>query len=338
VSVSPIRWGILGTGRIATAFAEGLRYLPDAELVAVGSRSSEKATAFGERFQVDRLYGSYDALAHDPDIDIVYIATPHTVHHQPTMLCLDAGKAVLCEKPLAGNARQAREMVDKARSRNLFLMEAMWTRCLPLMIQLRERVAHGIIGEPRLADADFGFRANLDPHHRLFDLSLAGGALLDVGTYGISFASMIFGQPDRISGLATIGETGVDEQSVVILGYPDGQLATITSAIRTTTPQEATVMGTEGFIHLHPFWWKPTRLTISRPGHEDETLEVPFEGDGYNYEAAEAMRCLREGRTESTLVPLDETLANMETLDKIRAQWGLHYPADDVLSEPAARY
>lgn len=329
MSVSPIRWGILGTGRIATAFAEGLRYLPDAELYAVGSRSNERARGFGERFGIDRRYGSYYALANDPNVDIIYVATPHPVHHPATMLCLEAGKAVLCEKPFAVNAHQAREMIDTARARNLFLMEAMWTRCLPLMIRLRELLAEGVIGEPRMVDADFGFRINPDPNHRLFAPMLAGGGLLDVGTYGISFASMIFGEPERVAGLATIGETGVDEQSVVVLGYAGGQLATVISAIRTRTPQEATVMGTEGVIRIHPFWWKPTQLTISRAGREEETIEVPFEGNGYNYEAAEAMRCLREGLTESPLVPLDETLANMATLDEIRAQWGLRFPADE---------
>lgn len=338
MSVSPIRWGILGTGRIASAFAEGLKSIPDAELFAVGSRSNESARGFGERFEIDRRYGSYRSLAADPDVDIIYVATPHTVHHAATLLSLDAGKPVICEKPFAVNARQAREMIDKAREHNLFLMEAMWTRCLPLMVRVRELIADGVIGEPRMIDADFGFRSQPDPHHRLFAPNLAGGGLLDVGTYGVSFASMIFGAPERVSGLATIGETGVDEQSVVVLGYSGGQLATVMSAIRTTTPQEATVMGTEGVIRIHPFWWKPTQLTISRVGQEDETVEVPFEGNGYNYEALEAMRCLREGLIESPLVPLDETLANMATLDEIRAQWGLRYPADDGHDVPVLHH
>lgn len=324
-----IRWGIIGTGNIASVFAKGLTSLADAKLVAVGSRTQESAQRFAERFHVPRAYSSYTALAHDPDVDIVYISTPHALHYDNTMLCLRAGKAVLCEKPFAINAREAAEMIATARERGLFLMEAMWTRFLPVMVRLRELLADHAIGEIRMLQADFGFRTNVNPQSRLFDPALGGGGLLDVGVYCVSLASHLFGPPDQIVGLAEIGTTGVDEQGAVLLGYPGGQLAVLSTAIRTSTPHEATIMGTDGMIRLNRAWWKGTDLTLMRNGHEAETIACPMEGNGYNYEAAEAGRCLRAGKLESAIMPLDETLAIMRTLDQIRAQWGVRYPSDE---------
>ncbi len=324
-----IRWGILGTGRIAGDFARGLASLPDAALVAVGSRSQEAADAFGDRAGVVRRHPSYEALAADPEVDAIYVATPHPLHAENSLLCLRAGKAVLCEKPFTVNAGEAEAVVALARARGLFLMEAMWWRFFPLMGELRRLLAAGAIGEPRMLAADFGFRvAAPNPAGRLFNPALGGGALLDVGVYTVSLAAQIFGAPARIAGLAQLGETGVDEQGAMILGYDGGQLAVLSTAIRTRTPVEATIMGTDGLIRIHPPWYKPAQLTLSRPSQPDEAIEMPFEGNGYNYEAAEVMRCLREGRRESALMPLDETLSVMRTLDRIRAQWGLRYPME----------
>jgi predicted dehydrogenase len=176
--------------------------------------------------------------------------------------------------------------------------------------------------------ADFGFRHGGGPQHRLFDLTLGGGALLDVGVYLVSLASWLFGAPDRLAGLTHLGPTGADEQSAVVLGFPAGQLAQLTAAVRTDTPQEVTLAGTEGTIRIHPLWWKPTRMTLTRPGQPDETIELPFQGIGYNYEAAEVARCLRAGLLESPIMPLEETLAIMHTLDALRAQWGVRYPTE----------
>ncbi len=211
--------------------------LSDAKLVAVGSRTAESAQRFAERFQVPHAHSSYEALANDPNVDIVYISTPHALHYDNTMLCLQAGKAVLCEKPFAINAREASEMIATARERKLFLMEAIWTRFLPSMVRLRELLADNAIGDVRMLQADFGFRTNVDLQSRLFDPALGGGGLLDVGVYCVSLASQLFGTPDRIIGLAEIGTTGVDEQGAMLLGYPGGQLAVLSTAIRTTTPQ-----------------------------------------------------------------------------------------------------
>lgn len=326
-STAPIRWGILGAGAIADKFAAGLQSLPDADLAAIGSRTAASADAFADRFGAPRRHASYAALAADPEVDIIYIATPHPMHHSAARLCLEAGKPVLIEKPFTVNAGQAKEIIALARERDLFLMEAMWTRFLPLMGRFRALVAEGAIGQPRMLSADFGFRMTPDPKHRLFNPDLAGGALLDVGVYVVSLASMLFGQPNRGTGLAEIAG-GVDEQTALVLGYPGGELAQLTCAITVNTPQEVTLMGTAGAIRIHPIWWKPTTLTLTRPGQPDEVIEEPYTGNGYNYEAAEAMRCLRAGERESPIMPLDETLSIISTLDQARAQWGLRYPME----------
>ena len=323
-----INWGIIGTGNIARKFATGLGVLPEATLLAVGSRGMETADAFANQFDIPRPYDSYQALANDPDVQAVYIATPHNLHMENTLLCLEAGKAVLCEKPFAINAAQAQAMVDKARAEGLFLMEAMWTRYLPILVKVRELLAEGMIGEVRMITADFGYRSNFNPKSRLFDPHLGGGGLLDVGIYPVSLASMILGQPSRITSMAELGETGIDEQAAVIFGYAGGELAVLTTAVRTSTPQEAFVLGTEGRIKIHSPWWYPQRMTVSVKGKNEEEVHLPGEGNGYNYEAAEVMRCLREGKLESNVIPLDETVMIMQTVDTIRQQWGLKYPME----------
>ena len=322
------RWGILGTGNIASQFARVLAVLDDAELVAVGSRTAKSAEVFGEQFAVPHRHTSYAALASDPEVDAIYVATPHPLHMENTLLGLEAGKAVLCEKPFAINAGQAEAMIATARRRGVFLMEAMWTRFLPHMVRLRELLAQGAIGELRMLQADFGFRTSFNPQSRLFDPALGGGALLDVGIYPVSLASMLFGAPERVTGMAHLGATGVDEQSAMIFGYAGGQLAVISQAIRTNSPHEALLLGTAGKIRVHTSWWKASTMTLSIEGRPDELIDVPATGNGYNYEAAEVGRCLHEGRTESEVMPLDETLAIMRTLDQVRAQWGLRYPGE----------
>ena len=325
-----IRWGILGAGRIANTFAEGLRSVPDAELVAVGSRKLETAQEFGGKYGVARCHGSYEALAADPDVDAIYISTPHPMHKENSLLCINHGKAVLCEKPFTINAAEASEVINAARQKNVFVMEAMWTRFLPLMGRVRELLAQNVIGDVRMVTADFGFRAGLNPEGRLFDLALGGGALLDVGVYCVSFASMVMGgeMPRNIVSQADIGSTGIDEQSAFILGYEQGKLAILYTAVRTSTAHEGIIMGTEGRIRIHSELFHPTRMTLTVYGKGDQEIEVPFEGNGFNYEAAETMRCMRAGKIESDVLPPNETLAIMETMDRIRAPWGLKYPTE----------
>jgi predicted dehydrogenase len=237
---------------------------------------------------------------------------------------------VLCEKPFTVNATEAERVVGLAREKGLFLMEGMWTRFFPLMEKVRRLISDRSIGEVRMLNVDFGFRTDLDPASRLFDHALGGGALLDVGVYCVSLASMVLGTPSESVGLSHLGETGVDEQASMVLKHDDGSLANLSIGIRTATPQEATIMGTEGYLRVHSPWWRPTSMTISRSGGETETVEAPVSGNGFNYEASEVMRCLEAGETESPIMPLDETLSVMRTMDGIRAAWGLRYPSEEV--------
>ncbi|MBX7256626.1 MAG: Gfo/Idh/MocA family oxidoreductase [Candidatus Hydrogenedentes bacterium] len=325
--IKKIRWGILGTGSIAHQFARGLRAAEGAELSAVGSRAAKTAEAFGNEFDIPRRHATYEALASDPEVDAIYVATPHPMHKECTLLSLNHGKAVLCEKPFAVNVREAAEMVKTARDKKLFLMEAMWTRFIPVVVKAREWVRQGKIGEVRMLQSDFGFRAGWDETSRLLDPKFAGGALLDVGIYPIALAYFFLGGgPQRIVSTATLGDTGVDEQNAIVFEYASGALALLSSAVRTNTQQEAFILGTEGNIKLHAPFWKATKATLTVDGKGEETCEIPHKGNGYEYEAEEVMQCMRAGRLESPVIPLDETLAMMETMDAIRAQWGMKYP------------
>jgi predicted dehydrogenase len=322
-----IRWGIVGLGGIANKFAEALSFVEDAELIAVGSRSDEKAHTLGDRYKTLRCYSSYQELADDKDLDIIYIATPHNLHYENTIMSLNAGKAVLCEKPLAVNARQVGAMIDFAQERKLFLMEAMWTRFLPLMDKVRHLLAEGVIGEVRILAADFGFRSdgqNWKQRHR--DPNLAGGALLDVGVYPLALSSMLFGRPLQIFSSAYFGETGVDEQNGIVLAFDKGQLSIIYSAQQTETPHEAAIMGTKGMLKLHRSWWKGNKLTLIRSGKDDQFIEVPSHNNGFVYEIKAAQKALQAGKLEADLMPLDESLSIMQTMDAIRNQWGFKYP------------
>lgn len=323
-----LRWGILATGSIAHKFAIGIGALDDATIMAVGSRSQVSADRFADEFDVPNRHASYESLAADPEIDAIYIGTPHPFHVGNMRTCIEAGKAVLCEKPFTINAAETRAVIELARARGVFLMEAMWTRYIPLVVELRRLLAEGIIGDVRMITGDFGYRAGFNPDSRGFDPALGGGALLDVGIYPLSFASMILGKHTRVASMAELGETGVDEQAAMILGYDGGQLAVLHTAIRTSTVHETVIMGTEGLIRVHPPSWVPTTMTIQRSGQEAEEVHIPFDGNGYNYEADEVHRCLRAGKLESDIMPLDETLYLMEAMDEIRAQWGLKYPME----------
>lgn len=324
---TPLRWGILGTGGIAHKFATGLQALADAEIAAVGSRTQDSADRFGDQYHIPVRHPSYEALANDPNVDAIYIATPHNLHCENTLMCLDAGKPVLVEKPFAINRGEAERMVAKAREKKVFLMEAMWTRYLPVIARAKQLISDGVIGDVRMITVDFGFRTGVNEEGRLFNPHFGGGGLLDVGIYPVSLAYFVLGAPSRITGFADLGETGVDEQAAWIFGYPEGQLALMSSAIRTNTQHEARIAGTEGMIRI-PDWWHAHQMTISVNGKADEVFEPTFEGNGYNYEAAEVARCLRAGELESPVMTLDESLSIMGSLDEIRTQWGLKYPME----------
>ena len=324
-----LRWGIISTGRIANDFAEGVAQLEDASVLAVASRTQEAADEFGARHGVERCYASYEALAADPDLDAIYVATPHPFHAPNCILCLEAGKAVLCEKPFTINTVELEGVVALAREKGLFLMEGMWSRFMPATVKLRELLATGVIGDINIVDIDFGFRAPFNPQHRLFAPALGGGALLDIGVYSLSFASMVLGKPGRVVSMAHLGASGVDENAAIILGYESGALTTISTAIRTSTPQRAVINGTLGRITMHPPYWFPERITLEVYGAESTVMDIPMNGNGFNHEAAEVARCIGAGQLESEIMPLDESLEIMRTMDEIRAQWGLRYPMEE---------
>lgn len=324
-----IRWGILGTGTIAATFAKALKSLPEAKLIAVGSRAAETADKFAKTFRIPHRHPSYEELANDPDVDVVYVATPHPFHMENTILCLNAGKAVLCEKPFEINAGRTKQMINTARDRKVFLMEAMWTRFLPVIAQVRDWLGREAIGQVRILQADFGFTGDWTPEHRLLNPQLAGGALLDIGVYVVSLASMVFGRPPaKIASLAQMGQTGVDEQAAMIFRYDDGQLAVLSCAVKTQTPQQAVIAGTKGTIKIHSPFWCATTATISIEGKKEQKVKMPHRCNGFEYEAQEVMQCLRAGKLESDCLPLDETLEILKTMDQIRGYWPLKYPME----------
>lgn len=326
--MNPVRWGIVGTGNIATRLAETLTAMPDAELVAVGSRSQASAERFGRAFDIPHRHDSHQALMDNPEVDAVYVATPHSQHCENTLMALEAGKHVLCEKPFAINAAQAKQMIDKAREKKLFLMEAMWTRFLPSYIKLRELLSQGVIGTPELVQCEFGFRLNAPPEHRLLNPDLGGGALLDLGVYPISLAFMVLGRPEQFETDALIGSTGVDEEAEVLLEYSDERRAELAASLRRPMNHNARIYGTDGYIEICSEFWRSQKLIVLA-GDKEEHLSLPFEGHGDQFQVQEVHGCIREGRLESETMPLTETLEIMEVMDAIRAHWGLRYPADN---------
>ncbi|WP_020574394.1 Gfo/Idh/MocA family protein [Actinopolymorpha alba] len=326
-----IRWGIVATGNIATVFARDLALLADHEVVAVGSRSLERAKTFAEKYDVRRAYGSYTEVADDPDVDVVYVATPHSDHLATARYAIQAGKAVLCEKALTVNAAEARELIALAREKQVFLMEAMWMRCNPLHLRLRELVAAGAIGEPRSVQASLGFLATYDPNDRLFAPELAGGALLDVGVYPVSLAHHLLGAPRSVRATGTLAPTGVDATVGMLLDYDGDAVANLTGSLTGSLPNTASVAGTDGWIDLPRSFHDTHQFTLHRPDGEDpETYAVELLGVGYTYEAMEVARCLRDGLLESPLVSWADSLAVMEVLDAARGQLGVRYPGDDA--------
>ncbi|MUN41534.1 Gfo/Idh/MocA family protein [Actinomadura litoris] len=318
MSAAPIRWGIVGTGNIAHRFTEDLLRLPDHAVAAVGSRSPATAAAFARRHGLPRHHGSYADLAADDEVDVVYIATPHNVHHSAARTCLEAGRAVLVEKPFTTTAAEADDLIALARARGRFAMEAMWTRFNPVMARLRRLVGDGAIGRVQAVYADFSIDVPYDPRHRVWSAELAGGALLDLGVYPVSFAWMLLGPPDQARAVSVPAPTGVDANTAIVFGYSSGAVAMLHCGLRAESPQTATVIGTTGRIHVAAPFWRPDGLTLMRDGAPPETFGVTLDGHGYTYQAAEVAACLRAGRLESALVPLDETRDILGVLDELR--------------------
>ena len=349
-----IKWGILGTGGIAAAFARGLGLIPDAKLAAVGSRAQGTADIFGRRFNIPQRYGRYEDLARDPDLDVVYVATPHSLHKENCRLLLEEGKAVLCEKPFTVNADEAAEVINLARQKELFCMEAMWMRFFPIVQQAKKWLDEGILGEVKTLTASLGFPVPYEKNSRFFTPELGGGSLLDLGVYPLSLAYFLFGEPARVYGRAVFAPYGVDEQTAMVLEYPD-RTAVLTSSLRAEEKNEAVISGTRGRMTIHSPFISPQKVSCvsfasSEAGNprkkkiKEVLKKIPLAhdlhlrfgsflrrpaksavriiaGNGLNYEAEEVTRYLKAGLTESPVMPLDETLKIMKTMDDLRAQF-----------------
>jgi predicted dehydrogenase len=324
--MTALRWGIISTGGIARQFTADL-LLNGHTVAAVGSRTQESADRFAAHFGLPAAHASYEALVADPAVDIVYVATPHPWHYPNAALALNAGKHVLVEKPFTLNAAQAQGLVTLAAERGLLVLEAMWTRWLPHMFRLREIVAAGTIGDIRSMSADHTQLLPSDPGHRLNALELGGGALLDLGIYPISFASQLFGTPQSVQAVATFKETGADAQVATMFRYAGGQIATTYSASTTRGPNVAVVLGTEGRIELDSVWYTASGLRVyDAAGALTEEFRPAVNGRGMHFQAVEAERLAGEGRIAGEILPPEETVAIMATLDEIRQQIGLRYP------------
>ncbi|HHX62047.1 MAG TPA: Gfo/Idh/MocA family oxidoreductase [Epulopiscium sp.] len=313
-----IRFGIIGAGRIAQKFAKGIGFVEDAQLVAIASRSLESANTFGDLFSIEKRYGSYEELAKDADVDVVYIATPNGLHKEHTILCLKNKKAVICEKPFGASKAEVEEMIRVAKDKGVFLMEAMWTRFIPVVKAVKELIEQGVIGNVKMIKGDFGFKSKSNYDDIRFNKALAGGSLMDVGIYPVSFASMIYkAQPTNIKAIAHIGQTGIDEQTAMVFGYENGQMALLSCAITTQTPQNIYIIGENGHIHI-PDAWYAQKAILKLHDSDERVIDLPIEGNGYNYEVQEVVSCLQNGQLESDTIPLQETLEIIDTLDKIK--------------------
>jgi predicted dehydrogenase len=324
------RWGILATGKIAHTFAEDLAVTPGNELAAVGSRRLESAQAFAERHGAAAAYGSYEELVADPDVDVIYVATPHALHLDNARLAFEAGKHVLCEKPLALNVTEAEEMVRLARQHDRFLMEAMWMACNPVILRLAEDVRAGRLGVPRQVHAELGFRVDAGPDDRMFNPDLGGGALLDMGIYPLTFAHLMLGPAEELTAAATLSEAGVDLDVAIIGKYAGGALATMVASMTSWSSREASIATDLGRVDVPQQFHHPTHAFFTPVGGEPERIEGdgPVVGLGYGNEILEVARCLHAGLRESPLVPLDHTLLLMRQMDDLRRQIGVRYAAD----------
>lgn len=322
------RWGILASGGIAQAFARDLSYINNHIVAAVGSRSQESADAFATEFPGCTAYGSYEDLVNDPTLDAIYVATPHPYHVSNTVLALNAGKPVLCEKPFTINAAEAREMKAAADSNGVALMEAMWARFLPHMHKVREVLASGVLGDIWAVEADHGQRLSDYANPRHWEPSLGGGALLDLGIYPISFAHMVLGKPDSITSSATFTDKGVDASSTAIFNYKNGAQAILTSNMMVSTPCRATICGTLGKIEIDRTFYNPASMRVIM--HDGTTTEYPneYKGHGLREQAKEFERVVRAGELSSSILTPDESIEIMGSLDEIRKQIGLIYPSE----------
>jgi predicted dehydrogenase len=326
-----IRWGIVGPGRIAENLVPDFAVVDGAQAFAVASRSADRAATFARRHGLERAYGSYAELVADPDVDVLYLATPHPQHHAVAMAALKAGKALLIEKAFTATTEGAAEIVDLARATGRFVMEAMWTRFQPAVVALRELLSDGAIGEVRAVQADLGVRRSFDPADRLFDPALGGGAMLDLGVYVVSFAQMVLGAPDSVTASGSRFDNGADAEAGILLGWDDGRTASLSISLRCALPGAARVFGTEGWIDVLPRFHHPETIVLHRAGADPEPIARPALGRGYAHELIEVTEGVRAGRGESAVMPLADTLAVQRVLGEALEQLGVRYAEDPTV-------
>ena len=331
-----VRWGILGPGKIALSFAEDFQYSKGGVLQAVASRDIHRAEEFTQKFRIPFAYGSYEQLIQSEEVDVIYIATPHSTHFELTRMCLLAGKSVLCEKPLTLNARQATQLFKIAKTQNCFLMEALWSKFNPTIRQLYQIIAAGEIGEVKRISSNFGFVADPDPASRLRNPSLAGGALLDIGIYALLLPHLLWGKPEKIESQVNLSDQGVDSQEQIIMSWSDGRMAVAEASLDCCYPNKAVISGTLGYIELPEQFFCSKFMTLTRACHEEASkedrqpvlIENNFPGMGYQFEVNEVNQCLAGNKIQSDIHSWSETLALSETMDQLRLQWGISYPGE----------
>lgn len=320
-----INWGIIGPGKIAEKFAGDMHLSENNTLLGVASRDPARAKRFAEDHQAERYYGSYEELASDPDIQVVYIATPHAMHFGHTMMCLQNGKSVLVEKPMGMNAAQVERMISEARSRKLFLMEALWTRFIPATEKLTDLLKNKVIGNLLFIHADFGFKGEKDPERRLYNKQLGGGSLLDIGIYPLYLSLLTLGMPPNVKAQARFAETGVDSYCSVLLDHENGEKAVLESTIEADTPTEAILYGDKGVIKMHRRFHHTRKISVFPEGKQEQVFSLNYEGNGYYHEIREVSSCLLNGKTESSRHPLQMSLDLSRLLDWVRHEIGLSY-------------
>lgn len=322
---STINWGIIGLGKIANKFAEDLLLSETSALYGVASRDIEKAKAFGEKYDSVKYFGSYEELASDPEIDVVYIATPHSFHFSQTMMCLKKGKAVLCEKPLGLDQNEVKAMLNEAKSRKLFLMEALWTRFIPATEKLLELLNEKVIGEINFIRADFGFKGDFPIESRVYNKKLGAGSLLDIGIYPVYISLLTLGMPTDIKVMARMAQTGVDSYCGMLFNYANSAKANLESTIEADTPIEAYIYGSEGHLKLHSRFHHTEKISLYKNEELIESFEIPYKGNGYYHEIEEVNNCLLNNEIESAKLPHSTSLNLIKLIDRVKDEMGLRY-------------
>lgn len=323
-------WAILGCGKIAKKFSDDLKLLPNAKLYAAASRNLDNAKEFAAEMGYEKAYGSYEEMVADTKVDVVYVATPHSHHHEHTLLCLKNKKAVLCEKAFAMNKNEVEEMVACAKENNTFLMEAFWTMFQPSFIKAMEILKSGELGKLKVVRSDFGFNGPFHPDNRLYNIALGGGSLLDIGIYPVFAALTSLGKPDILKSFVDFSETGSEESISMIFKYKDGEMANLVSSFSSYSPTKTEYWCEKGYLVLNPQWHAPTNITVMKDGGDPQIINPKKgKGKGYEFEAAHVMECLDDGKIKSDKMSWQVSLDLMETLDMIRIDAGIFFPEHD---------